>query len=162
MKQIALTFLLLFTAGTLSAQSQKLSEAEKQEQYKNEVREKLALDYSMPDYSISKIDPKVMGSRLAKMVEYICDNYQQYVNLNMLSQLQGKQIGNLNYARIQELKLDSVFKKGNEITVLFKTSLGPNSRNLKKANLSFSFVDGLSDSRDINVFFISISRYIKK
>ena len=161
MKQIALTFLLLFIAGTLSAQKTKMTETEKQEQYKNEVREKLALDYSMPDYSITKIDVKVMGSRLAKMIEYICDNYQQYVNLNMLSQLQGKQIGNLNYARIQELKLDSVFKKGNEITVLFKTSLGPNSRNLKKANLAFSFVDGLSDSRDVNEYFISISRYIK-
>ena len=161
MKHIALTFFLLFMAGTLSAQNTILTETEKQEQYKNEVREKLALDYSMPDYSISKIDPKVMGSRLAKLVDYICDNYQQYVNLSTLSQLQSKQIGNLNYARIQELKLDSVFKKDNEITVLFKTSLGPNSNNLKKANLSFSFVDGLSDSKDVNDYFISISRYIK-
>ena len=149
-------------AGTLSAQNTRLSEAEKQEQYKNEVREKLALDYSMPDYSITKIDPKVMGSRLAKLVEYICDNYQQQVNLGTLNILQSKQIDNLNYARIQELKLDSVFKKDNEITVQFKTSLGPNIRNLKKANLSFSFIDGVSENKDVNDFFISLSRYFKK
>ena len=148
-------------AGTLSAQNTKLTESEKLAQYKNEVREKLALDYSMPDYSISKIDPKVMGSRLAKMVEYICNNYQQQVNLGTLNILQCKQIDNLNFVRIQNLKLDSVFKKGNEITVQFKTTLGPNSRNLKKANLSFSFVDGISDNRDVNDLFISISRYIK-
>ena len=135
MKHIALTFLLLFMAGTLPAQNTRLSEAEKQEQYKNEVRENLALDYSMPDYSISKIDSKVMGSRLAKMVEYICNNYQQQVNLGRLNIIQCNQIDDLNFVRIQDLKLDSILKQGNEITVQFKTSLGPNSRNLKKANM---------------------------
>ena len=43
------------------------------DEYKNEVREKLQLDYSMPDYSTSKVNPKVMGPRLAKIFEKIID-----------------------------------------------------------------------------------------
>lgn len=38
------------------------------EEYKTRVRNALQLDYSMPDYSIRKIDAKVMGPRLAAIL----------------------------------------------------------------------------------------------
>lgn len=88
------TLCLLLGVMTLSTQTTKLYEIEKQEQYKNEVHAELALDYSMHDYSVSKRAPKVMGTRLAKMVEYICRNYQQQVNLAVLTMLQSEQINN--------------------------------------------------------------------
>ena len=58
-------FALSLLLGATSISAQTSSELSKIEQYKAEVRSKLQLDYSMPDYSTSKIDSKVMGSRLA-------------------------------------------------------------------------------------------------
>lgn len=69
MKQILITMLMLI--GIMSISAQTSSEISKQEQYKREVQKKLQLDYSMPDYSISKIDAKVMGPRLSKILETI-------------------------------------------------------------------------------------------
>lgn len=64
----------------------------KQEQYKKEVMEKLQLDYSMPDYSDSKIDAKVMEPLLAKIQKTLCENYQQYMNLSALFVIQSSQV----------------------------------------------------------------------
>lgn len=70
---------------SLCISAQTSTELCKKEQYKAEVREKLQLDWSMPDYTTSKIDAKVMGPRLAKILETICEKYQQYMNLSALS-----------------------------------------------------------------------------
>ncbi len=56
--KIVLTTLLLLTTVMTSAQRvTTTSEAERKEI----AKKTLALDYSMPDYSIKKIDAKVMG-----------------------------------------------------------------------------------------------------
>ena len=62
--------LLLFGAMGASAQTTGAGMS-KEEIYKAEVREKLQLDYSMTDYSTSKIDAKLMGPRLAKILKSI-------------------------------------------------------------------------------------------
>ena len=55
-----ITTLLLMTSVVVSAQGLKTTVDEDR---KAEIHETLALDYSMPDYSTSKIDEKVMGHR---------------------------------------------------------------------------------------------------
>ncbi len=50
---------------------------ESQELYNAKVRESLALDYSMPDYSVRKIDVKVMGPRLASILTTLNEVYKQ-------------------------------------------------------------------------------------
>ena len=95
------------------------------------MREKLQLDYSMADYSTSKIDAKVMGPRLAKILETLCENYQQYMNLSALSVIQSSQVDGLSYGRIKTMKLDKVTKQGNEVVVHFATILDSNNFNLK-------------------------------
>ena len=153
---------LLLGAISLSAQSQRLSESEKQEQYKQNIREKLQLDYSMPDYSTSSINAKVIGQRLAMILENILENYQQPVNLGALSFIQSNQVEDLNYGLVKSMKLGNVSKKGNEITVVFKTKLEPNGLNLKRSQISFGFVDGVSKDTATNDFFTDICRYIKE
>ena len=59
MKQILITLLLLLGAANLSAQSSWSTTNE--DQYNSEIRQELNLDYTLPDYSIHKVDPKVMG-----------------------------------------------------------------------------------------------------
>lgn len=56
----------------VSAQGQKTNVDEDR---KVEIRETLALDYSMPDYSTCKINEKVMGHRLATILEHIWECY---------------------------------------------------------------------------------------
>lgn len=38
------------------------------------MREKIGLDMTMPDFETKKIDAKVMGDRLAGMLDYLMEN----------------------------------------------------------------------------------------
>lgn len=160
MKKLLLLFFLLLGAGTLSAQSNwaKVSDA----QYKSDVRQKLHLDYSMPDYQTGKIDPQVMGPRLAKILEALCDANQKDVKFSFLSKIQSQQIEGLDYCNIKKVMLDSVSKIGNTITIRFKTTLDKNPLNIKDTDLLMSFVDGVSEDRNVNTLFTTIGNYIKE
>lgn len=138
------------------------AEMSKQDQYKQEVREKLQLDYSMPDYSTSRVDAKVMGSRLATILKALCENYKQYTNLSALSVIQSNQVEGLSYGRIKKLKFDNATKQGNEISIRFKTSLEANNLNIKKSQITFQFSEGVSDDILTNDFFLNICRYMKE
>ena len=160
LKQI-LTIVLLFI-GAMSISAQVDAEMSKDERFKAEVREKLQLDYTLPDYSTSRINAKVMGPRLANILESICKNYKQYTNLSALSVIQSNQVEGLSYCRVNEMKLDNVSKQGNEIIICFSTKLEPNSLNLKKSKIVFRFKEGVSDDISTNDFFSNICRYIKE
>ena len=47
-----------------------------------EYRQDIALDYSMPDYSVTTIDEKKIGSRLANILRY----YEEVNQQNMIRQ----------------------------------------------------------------------------
>ncbi len=153
-----MTLLLTVSIGT-SAQALKTNTGKPSIE---EIRERLALDYTMPDYSTTKIDSMVMGPRLAKILEYILDNYRQHIYLGKLSMIQCSQVDSLRYGRVKTLKLANVTKKDNELTISFDTMLEPNALNLKKSQLIFHFVDGVSDDILTNEFMYSIMSYIKE
>lgn len=132
------------------------------EEYKTRVRNALQLDYSMPDYTTSKIDVKVMGPRLAAILNKIMESRGQQTTIATLSVIQTRQVEGLSYGRIKDLKLDKVSKQGNVLTISFITALEKNNLNLKKSRLVFSFIDGVSEDNATNDFFINICRYIKK
>ena len=159
MKHLLISICLLLVATTLSAQQS--ADQDQQALYNAEVRSKLALDYSMPDYKTSKISPKVMGSRLATLLEELCAKYKQSDNLSVLSMIQSDQIEGLSYCTIEELKLKEVSKTGNTITICLKTKLGTNPLDIKKPNIVFSFVDGVSEYKLVNTLFMNLCRYIK-
>lgn len=150
------TTLLLMVSLFAFAQSN-----ESQELYNAKVRETLALDYSMPDYSVRKIDSKVMGPRLAAILTKLNEMYKQETYLYKLSFIQSEQIEGLSYAHVKAMKLDRVLKEGNEITVQYITTLGSNDQNLKKGVLKFVMRDGVSDSRSVNDLLCNICRYLK-
>ena len=154
--------ILIFLLGvtTLSAQKRhQLTDAEKQEQYRIEVRETIGLDFPMSDYSINKVDAQVMGTRLARLVEYFCANYQQNLYDTTLSLILDEQIKGIHHPSIKSMKLKNVTKNGNEITMCFDTLLEPNNLNIKHTDLIFSFVNGVSESKNVNDLFIYMTRY---
>ena len=143
------------------SQANKQTDAEKLTEYQNRVRRVLQLDYSMPDYSTRKIDAKVTGERLAKILIKTLEMSKSQSNLGMLSVMQGRQIDGLDYCAIKGIKLDRVVKQGSEITIIFNTTLDKNVLNLNKTKLAFRFIDGVSEDVATNDFFINVCRYIK-
>ena len=71
MKKILVSFLLLLGAASLSAQPAGQS---KDDNKAMELRQQIGLDYSMPDYSVKKIDASVIGPRLAKILTKLLDD----------------------------------------------------------------------------------------
>lgn len=151
-----ITALLMLVSLAGFAQTSKQTDEEKLAEYQNRERNALQLDYSMPDYSTSKIDAKVMGLRLAKILERILETYDQNVYLSTLSVIQSSQVEGLNYGRIKSMKLGKVAKHGNELTIHFNTSLEKNNLGLKKSQIEFVFIDGVSSDHRTN------GRYIKE
>ncbi len=163
MKTIKILFTTLLMMVSLAgfAQANKQSDAEKLAQYQDRVRNTLQLDYSIPDFTTSRIDARVMGDRLAKILNKTLEMSKSQSNLGMLSVMQGRQIDGLDYCSINKIQLDKVVKRGNEITITFKTTLDKNKLNLKKTKLVFTFVDGVSEDVATNDFFSNICRYVR-
>ncbi len=126
-----IAFLVLVTVS-VPAQPTGGSATEAKAQYEAQVRETLALDYSMPDYSTSRIDAKVIGPRLAAILKAVNENYQQPKYLSRLSLMQKSQIEDMPYCTVKKMNLRKVDKQGNVITITYETFLEPNSQNIKK------------------------------
>lgn len=126
-------------------------------------REKIGLDMSVPDFNVKKIDEKVMGSRLAGLLDYLLENYYQGTNERLISQVLGEKVEALKslYIHIKKMQFVSATKKGNEISIQMKLWLDENSSNVKQADLSMLFKDGVSDSKNVNDMFTNMSRYVQ-
>lgn len=94
-----------------------------EEQKKQEVREMINLDYSVPDYNVQRPDAKVMGWRLAKILQSLEKNYTQPVYNQMLSQIRNTQMEELRvrYLPIEKIKILNVQKQDSVITIKINT-----------------------------------------
>lgn len=104
-----------------------------------------------------------MGDRLAGILNYLMDNYQQCVYDRRLSQVASEQNEALEnvYFQLKKIKFVNAVKKGNEITILMRADLQKNAVNIKQTDVSFHFVDGVSESDKINEMFSYISHYVQ-
>lgn len=132
------------------------------EEYKTKVRNTLKLDYSMPDYSVRSINAKVMGDRLAKIVKKTLVMCQSQTNLGSLSVIQSRSLEGLSYCTITNVKFAKATKQGNVISLHFNTTLAENVKKIKKSQIVFKFVDGVSDDVATNDYFTGICRYINE
>lgn len=154
MKTIKILFTALLMLGPLTGFAQANND---NEEYKTRVRNALQLDYSMPDYSTSRINANVMGDRLAKIVKKTLEMCQNQSNLGSLSVIQSS-----SYCSVTNVKFAKATKQGNVITLYFNTKLAKNVKKIKKSQIIFQFVDGVSDDVATNDFFTNICRYIKE
>lgn len=165
MKHILFTLLMLLGATTLYAQKLSIITAEEREaKYKAEMKEMLAIDYSMPDYAIKKVDANVMGDHMAMMVNTFLERSTQMSYQRPLNKIIGEQVESLKYSDygIKKVNFVSATKCGNEITLLFKVWLGQNTSRIKHTEMSIRFIDGVSESNTVNELFRYISIYEKK
>ncbi len=154
-----ITTLLLMATVVVSAQGLKTNVDEDR---KAEIRETLALDYSIPDYSTSKANPKVIGQRLADILNKFQEMSESQTVMGPISVIQAQQIEGMIYCAVKKVKLNNVQKQGNTITIIYDTELAQNQNNIKKSKLVFSFIDGVSNDTATNDLFTNICRYIKE
>lgn len=127
-----------------------------------ELRNKIGIDYSMPDFSTSRLDGKVVGTRLAKMLKLLQNRFDDYVFNQRISFIQCEQIENLQYAKVEKFKIFNISKVGDVITIKAKTKISPNAAKIKNSVIFFVFEKGVSEIQSINELFSDLSRYIKE
>ncbi len=128
-----------------------------------EYRERIGIDMTVPDFETKKIDAKVMGPRLAGILEYLLENYKQGTYERQIALILGEQYEALknNFFNIKKMKFVSASKKDNEITILMKVWPGKNTKDIKQADLTIHFNDGVSESQSANELFSYMSRYVQ-
>lgn len=162
MRQYLIIMLLLIGAAeSVPAYAQSTWSSPSDDQYKSEVRQKLNLDYSMPDYSVKKIDETKIGSHLANILRYFEENGTRGTLTSWISSILAEQNETFNnrYIELKKLKLRKVSKTGNEITIIYNASLQALEGLPSQTELTFHFLDGVSESKPVNEMFSYISRY---
>ena len=160
MKQILITMLLLLGATSISAQTSAKPSLDSAQIA--EYRAKLALDYSMPDYSVKKIDEGKMGSHLANILRYFEENGTRGTLTPWIGSILSEQNQSFKnrYIELKKLKLQKASKTGNEITIIYHATLHDLADLPSKTDLTFHFLDGVSESKPVNDMFSYFSRSV--
>ncbi len=159
-KQLLITWLLII--GTVNVFSQIRTvgpDSERMAEYKKAI----GLDTTVPDFDTKKIDAKVMGSRLANLLNYLLENYNQGSYELQIAQILGEQNESLQhlYYKINKMKLANASKQDNIITILMKVWPDKNKADVNQVEMMFRFVDGVSDDLTTNDLFSCMSRYVE-
>ena len=160
MKKQLLILLLLFI-GTVTAFPQLRtvgSDSERNAEYKKAI----GLDTTVPDFDTNKIDAKVMGSRLANLLNHLLQNYHQETYELQIVQILNEQNESLQhlYYKIKKMQFAHASKQGDVMTVLMHVWPDKNIADVNQADLMFRFVDGVSDDQATNALFSYMSRYV--
>lgn len=157
-----LLFLSLLMLAVVGMQAQSSSQGEDSKVI--EMRQKIGIDYTVPDYDVRKPDAKVMGWRLAKMLQKLEKNYQQGTYNRMIASIRSEVLEEprIRYIAVNKMKIQKIQKVGDVITIRISTS--SKNETLGKLNHEFGikFVKGISDNDTANQLFSDLGRYIKE
>ena len=150
----------MLAAGSMSAQTYSQGEDPKV----IEMRQKIGIDYTVPDYDVKKPDAKVMGWRLAKMLQKLEKNYQQGTYNRMLASIRSEILEEprFRYIEVNKMKILKAQKIGDVISIRISTS--SKHETLGKLNHEFDikFDKGVSYNDTANQLFADLSQYIKE
>ena len=160
MKKTLLLFSLLLMVCGMAAQSAGQIDEKKMMEY----RETIGLDYSMPDFDTSKINAKVIGARLARLLYSLEVNYTQGYYNRTLASILAEQLENPAYkfVPVKKIKTQRITKTGDEITILLKTTFKSTNEGKKNTILTLRFFQGISDSPFVNSLFYTLGNYLKE
>ncbi len=159
-KQLLITLLLII--GAINAFSQLRTVGPDSERIA-EYKKTIGLDTTVPDFDTSKIDTQVMGSRLANLLNYLLENYNQDTYELQIAQILGEQNESLQhlYYKIKKMQFAHASKQGDIMTVLMNVWPDKNIADVNQADLMFRFVDEVSDDQATNALFSYMSRNIE-
>ena len=160
MKSILFSFFLLFGVMTLSAQTVYPWNETKEQKYQRLIN----LDYSVPDYEVSRPDAKVMGWRLAGILQFLEENYQQSVYNQMLAQIRNVQMGTLkvHYLPVDKIQVTHVQKQDSVIAITINTFTNISKKEKVSYDVKLVFTNSLSDDDTTNKLFSDIGKFVRK
>ena len=160
MKSILFSFFLLFGATTLSGQTVHPWNETKEQKYQRLIK----LDYSVPDYEVSRPDPSVMGWKLAGILQFLEENYQQSVFNQMLAQIRNVQMGTLkvHYLPVDKIMVTHVQKQDSVITIIINTFTKISKKEKVSFDVKLVFTNSLSDDNTTNKLFSDIGKFVRK
>lgn len=129
-----------------------------------EIRQALDIDYAVPDFSTTKIEPEVIGARLAKILQLLMRDYRQGVYNHCLSRILDSQMDGekQHFLTIEKLKVRSIQKKDSLITIRVQLlSAKTEEMGRIKRDVDFVFVNGVSEDDRVNDLFCDLARYVK-
>lgn len=155
-KQILMLFLSVCTLCTYAQSTQ--TDSAKIEKY----RKAIGLEMTIPDYSVKKIDDAKMGVRLANILRYFEESLTQGQYNRLLTIILGEQHEELQHSySIKKVKLQSAIKKGDDIVVVYKIWPEQNDANVTQTDVVFHFLNGVSESKNVNELFSTMSHYVQ-
>ena len=125
------------------------------------MRTYVALDCSVPDFETRKIAPNIIGTRLAKILQFLDKHSIDHTIKSLLTTILCEQDTRLQYAIIESTKILNIRKAGSEINVTLKLEIGKNPFKIKNSKIVLRFIDGVSESISTNDLFFFICRYIR-
>ena len=159
-KSILFSFFLLLGATNLSAQTVYSWNETKEQKYQRLIN----LDYSVPDYEVSRPDASVMGWRLAGILQFLEENYQQSVYNQMLAQIRNVQMGTLkvHYLPVDKIQVTHVQKQDSVIAITINTFTKISKKERVNFDLKLIFTNSLSKDEAANKLFMDICKYVRK
>lgn len=125
----------------------------------SDIRQLIGLDMTMPDFNTKKIDARIIGSRLAQMLNLL-HNTRDFFYCGCLAKIVAEQNPGLLYLKIENVKLKRIKKNGNTLDIMIDLSLDANQGSKDTYHLPIRFVDGVSDSMATNELFCYLGRYM--
>lgn len=160
MKRFAIIIVSILSTLGLSAQVRTIGTgSDKQEEF----RQKIGIDYSITDFDTKKIDGRVIGVRLAKILESLQKNYTQGTYNRQLANIryEATEDPKIRFLGIDKFKILSVKKEGTVITIRLNTMVKNDMKEKLSHEFDVVFDKGVSHSDKVNYLFSDLSRYIR-
>ena len=137
------------------------SMAQRNNLYREDLKERIGLDYSMPDFNTTKINSNVIGIRLSKILTYIDENSSDFSISSLFVILLREVDPRFQYAKIEKITIKNIRKQGNEIAITVDLKLKKNPQGIRKKDIEMKFIDGVSNRSIENDLFVYASSYIR-
>ena len=157
MKKFLAIILLGLSALTLPAQNNN-QEEDAQIAW---TRNRIGIDYSIPDFSTKKIDASIIGDHLADMLSLLRSHYKESAYYRKLVSIMREQQDFIFTPEIKKFAITGITKKGDVITVHTKYTLTKNDEGIKTLDIPFVFDKGVSESYSVNSLFAALSRDVQ-
>lgn len=133
--------------------------AEEMDSYQNRI----GIDMTVDDFRTTVIDKGTMGQHLAGMVDFLLENYMDGTYSRMFHHAVRECAEPLNnkYFHVRKIKFVEATKNDSVIDLVFTIQLDSEQTKLKKTDVTFRFIDGVSESKMTNELFSMMSRYVQ-
>ena len=126
------------------------------------TRERIRVDYSIPDFSTKRVDGSIIGEHLADMLNYLKSNYSHGTCHSRLLSIVQEDNDFLITPKIKSLKIQRIHKEGEIITIDTVVKFTKNSEKINSLDISFVFEKGVSQNENVNYLFTYLSRAVQE